>query len=65
MEISPAKKYHMLVSAGLPGEYQVKLVMKEAGMFRVLLSATSFQIPPLEWLIQGYEQSLKPQLDLG
>lgn len=46
----------MLVSGGLPGEYLVKLVMKEGGLFRILLSATSHEIPPLQWLIQGYER---------
>lgn len=56
MESNVSKKYHMLVSGGLPGEYLVKLVMKEGGLFRILLSATSHEIPPLQWLIQGYER---------
>ncbi|MDX9941762.1 MAG: hypothetical protein RBS53_06020 [Bacteroidales bacterium] len=61
MPKSASRKYNMMVSLRKPGEYQVRLVRKEGGIFRVLLSATSINIPSLDWLISCYEQGRQIQ----
>ena len=50
----------MLVTTGMPGEYQVKLLKREEGIFSIIMSETSFAFPSLDWLISSYERTLRP-----